>query len=180
MLRRLRRRIRYLRRLQAARVAAFRHAPHCPRAPVYIPLWAVAPASTSPAARVMVHHPSEPCRVCGTAVLYSTRANRPKKYFDGRPLHVYCSAEHKAAAAAPPPAPRKPPPPPTPGHCPRPDKRAFDTEEEARTYFHTLLAADGQLDVYQCRCWKWHAGHGIDDALRIAAIARITTLKEKK
>lgn len=42
--------------------------------------------------------------------------------------------------------------------CPRPDKLAFDTEEEAADRYKSLLLSDLTMSVYLCRCRKWHAG----------------------
>jgi len=42
--------------------------------------------------------------------------------------------------------------------CPRPDKLAFDSEEECRDRNKTLLLTEPSLAIYQCVCGKWHAG----------------------
>lgn len=154
--------------LVAAMRAEQEHEEWCPRAPAVVPVWAVSPSATAPAQRPVVHHPPVECELdgCEVDVWISTRENRSKKH------RVFCSAAHKAAEAYPERRPKGPAF--TPGRCPRPEKKAFDTAEACGEEFRTLLAADGSLEVYQCRCRRWHAGHpGVDDAMRIGAIATI-------
>lgn len=162
-----------------ARLRAARHDPACPAAPAFIPLWAVGVSRPNTDTTTMprrewaaVFHPPAVCRYgpCTETVVYGWRSNRPK-----RGPHVYCSAAHKDAAGHPPPKDRGPKGPAlTPGICPRPDKHAFDTAEECAARMHTVLALDNTLQVYQCRCWKWHVGHPVvDPGQTIAAIARI-------
>jgi hypothetical protein len=43
------------------------------------------------------------------------------------------------------------------GPCPRPDKIANDTYERAAARLLTLKRPD--LEVYECRCGKYHIGH---------------------
>lgn len=149
--------------------AAQEHEDWCPLAPAVVPVWAVSPSTTAAGDRPVVHHPPAECELasCDIDVWISTRENRSKRH------RVFCSAEHKATDGHPAPA-RPKGPAFTPGRCPRPEKKAFATAEECADEFRTLLAADGSLTVYQCRCRRWHAGHPhVDDAMRIGAIAKI-------
>ena len=61
--------------------------------------------------------------------------------------------------------------------CPRPDKLAFDTEEEAADRHKALLLTDLTMSVYQCRCRKWHAGRREEniEAHTLANVPRIST-----
>lgn len=141
------------------------HAPDCPAAAAFVPLWTVAFPRVGEwsgyLAGSMIHHPPEPCTLdgCPGLVVASSRETRSKKH---RP---YCTADHKAQAATPPPARPKGPAytPPTrfrpPAPCPTPRKLVFESYAAAEQHFAELLAEDPTLQIYRCVCHSWHAGH---------------------
>lgn len=61
--------------------------------------------------------------------------------------------------------------------CPRPDKLAFDTEEEAADRYKSLLLTDQTMRVYRCACRRWHAGRHEDNVEKNTTIVNAPTIR---
>lgn len=157
---------------------AAKHEPWCPVSFAFIPTWAVNPSTTAVADRVKVLHPPQQCAGCPADVWWYAADQMAKRG------NLYCSpACLFRAGHAEPIRPRRTPAQhvPSPVTCPRPDKLAFLTREDAEDRFTALLLTEPAFEVYQCPgCLLWHGGRDdgrVDDGQRIGTIARFGKLR---
>ena len=63
--------------------------------------------------------------------------------------------------------------------CPRPDKEAFSSPEEARARYTAILHTDPKFGIYQCVCGKWHGGNSWKNerarVVEMSPVPRLTT-----